>query len=236
MKAQIFKSGKEIKKKPPQVSRIEIIKFFIANLEVELNDISAQLSNLKISKKLQDLITPFFNLANQSLSCYPIASGRVSKKGTQIVINLQKALNIFDHQYSDLKSSDKKIDTLICDLIGAIHWFVTQHDMTIGSVKVHHPLSANPTTEELLEFLIKEKKSLDNEMPARKADFAKRKLYEAEVLKHQKQRDKYPPFKALQRVMEANGYTFAGSTSRYWKRLLENGELFHYLPSKKKRQ
>ena len=159
----IYKSGKQDSIKPKDKSRIYYIAKLLGWLYFDLGDFKVAIEKQHhlspIPNQLQSLITTYCRAILNCADNYPTKSGRVSVAGKDIVKTLSNEFVTFDDAYSNFKTQNKvtkKLHNLICKLNGSVQWFLQQHNMTINSIKISNPLSSNPTTDELNDFLKKE--------------------------------------------------------------------------------
>ena len=118
----------------------------------------------------------------------------------------------FDEAYSvffEKHRVNKGLHQMICELNGSVLWFLQQHDMTINSIRLHNPLSANPTSAEMADFLKKEKEFLKGlhkgkkMLPHRPKDWEIRDIFKSKTESYQKANgvSKFIPHKTFVRML-----------------------------------
>jgi hypothetical protein len=162
--ATVFKNGKLVGPKKRQESRLFFINRLLSCLEFDYREfvdgIEQQHKKSAAPQKLQLLINQYCAAILSCIQGYPVASGRITKKGCSLVKQLKKELDAFDKNYSELLSSRRvpeKKHQLICQLNGSVAWFINQHDMTCSAIKVSTPFPTVLTQAALDEFIKKEK-------------------------------------------------------------------------------
>ena len=165
--ATIFKSGKLVGPKKRLEPRLFFIKRLLSYLDFDYQEfvdgIEQQHEKSAVPKQLQLLLNQYCAAILGCIQGYPLASGRVTKKGRNLVKQLKKELDMFDKGYSKLLSSHrvtKKKDQLICELNGSVAWFINQHDMTCSAIRVSTPFPTVLSKAALDDFIKKEKIAL----------------------------------------------------------------------------
>lgn len=165
--ATVFKNGKLVGPKKRQEPRLFFIKRLLSYLDFDYQEfvdgIEQQHEKSAVSKELQFLLNQYCAAILSCIQGYPVASGRVTKKGCNLVKQLKKELDAFNKGYSKLLSSRrvaKKKDQLICELNGSVAWFINQHDMTCSAIMVSTPFPTVLSKAALDEFIKKEKIAL----------------------------------------------------------------------------
>lgn len=165
--AKVFKSGKLVEPKMRLSPRLVFIRRLLSHLDFDFQEfvdgIEQQHKVSAVPKQLQLLLNHYCAVILSCIRDYPVASGRVTKKGRNLVKQLKEELDTFDKGYSILLSScrvAKKKHQLICELNEGVTWFINQHDMTCDSFRVSTPFPKVLTKEALEDFLKKEKVAL----------------------------------------------------------------------------
>ena len=147
----IYKEGKLCVPKDKIKSRIYYVQAILGWLYFDLSEfkvaIEKQHEISQVPKPIQALVTQYCKQILYFADTYPTKSGKVTKKGKDLAKQLRVDLMSFDAAYSVFLEKNKvsnKLHQTICELNGAVVWFLQQHDMTINSIRLHNPLSANP--------------------------------------------------------------------------------------------
>lgn len=163
----IYKNGELCIPKDKIRSRIYYVKTFLGWLYFDMSEFKAALEKQheisKVPKPIQALVTRYCKQILDFADTYPTKSGKITKKGKDLSKQLRVDLMSFDAAYSVYLEKHKvsaRLHKMISELNGSVLWFLQQHDMTINSIRLHNPLSANPTSTEMADFLKKEKESL----------------------------------------------------------------------------
>jgi hypothetical protein len=163
----VYINGKPAAPKRRQEPRLVLIKRLLCYLRLDLNEfveaIEQEHKKSPVRKKLQPLIDQYCAVILSCIKNYPVASGRATKKGCDLVKQLRKEMMAFDNSYSGLLEKcrvSKAKHQLICELNGGVAWFVKQHDMTYGAIKVSAPFPKVLSKAALDDFLKKEKIAL----------------------------------------------------------------------------
>jgi hypothetical protein len=89
-----------------------------------------------VPAELQTLLTPFCRLIFNFADTYEVLPGRIRKSAVQSVEKLSGDMMRFDKDYSQLRrivQITRPLHIIICDLIGAVDWFVRQHTLLQNS-------------------------------------------------------------------------------------------------------
>lgn len=165
--ATVFINGKLVSPKKRRPPRLFYIKRLLSYLDFDYQEfvdgIERQHEKSAVPKQLQLLLNQYCAAILSCIQGYPLTSGRVTKKGRNLVKQLKKELDTFDKGYSKLLSSrrvTKKKGELICELNGSVAWFINQHDMTCSAIGVSTPFPIALTKAALNDFIKKEKIAL----------------------------------------------------------------------------
>ena len=204
-------------------SRIYFIEGLLGYLYHDLRQFKAaiELEHAKsaVKKPLQLLINKYCQEILKCADDYPTASGRITKKGKGLAQQLRAAMLSFDDSYSQLQKTTKvakKKHKIICELNGSVLWFLKQHDMTVNSIKTNHYLPSNPTTQELIDFIKKEKISLKavgvstKMLPHRPKNWELRRFFKkvTGAFKKKNGQRKFIPYKVFCRALESHNKKF----------------------------
>lgn len=161
--ATVFKSGKLVSPKKRQEPRLVFIRRLLSYLDFDfqefVNGIEQQDKKSPVPDQLRSLLNKYCTAILSCIQGYPTASGRLTKKGCNLVEQLRLEMTAFDKSYSKLLSGcrvTKKKHQLICELNGSVAWFINQHNMTYGAIKVSTPFPKVPTKAALDDFIKKE--------------------------------------------------------------------------------
>jgi hypothetical protein len=163
----IYINGKPAAPKRRHEPRLVFIRRLLSYLDFDyqefIDGIEQQHKKSAVSKQLQLLLNQYCASILSCIKDYPVASGRVTKKGYNLVEQLRLEMTAFDKSYSKLLSScrvTKKKQQLICELNGSVAWFINQHNMTYSAIKVSTPFPTVFTKASLDDFIKKEKIAL----------------------------------------------------------------------------
>lgn len=212
----IYKNGKLCVPKDKTKSRIYYVQAILGWLYFDMSEFKAatekqhEISHVPIP--IQALVTRYCKQILYFADTYPTKSGKITKKGKDLSKQLRADLISFDSAYSDFIEKhgvSKELHQIICGLNGSVLWFLQQHDMIINSIRVHNPLSANPTSAEMADFLKKEKESLKGlqkgkkMLPHRPKDWAIRDIFKASTEPYQNVNgiSKFIPYKTFVRML-----------------------------------
>jgi|AntAceMinimDraft_1070359.scaffolds.fasta_scaffold70699_2 hypothetical protein len=138
---RIHKTGQKTVIKAPTPDSYKLDKFISAllgelymSMATLKHDIEAldQKSTKAVPFALQSLLSPFCRTILDFADSYKVTPGRPRKSATQSVENLDAKLMQFDTAYSELRQVvqiTKVLHLIICDLIGAVAWFVKQYSI-----------------------------------------------------------------------------------------------------------
>ena len=215
-----YKNGQLVSITPKPKTRmyyiVGILGWLYFDVEQFKAGIEAQHDKSKVPKQLQILITKYCRAILHFADNYPTKSGKISIAGKNLAQTLGNELKDFDSSFLVLTSKKKvrkEIKELIHDLNAGVLWFLQQHDMIVNSIKITTPLSSNPTSQELKEFLKKEAillKGLDpikKVLPHRQKNWQLRDFFRSETVAYQKIKGvtRFMPFKKfLQKLDEFN--------------------------------
>jgi hypothetical protein len=165
--ATVFKSGKLVGSKKRHEPRLVFIRRLLSYLDFDFQEfvdgIEQQDKKSPVPDQLQSLLNQYCTAILSCIQGYPTASGKVTKKGCNLVEHLRLEMTAFDKSYSKLLSScrvTRKKHQLICELNGSVAWFINQHNMTYGAIKVSTPFPTVLTKASLDDFIKKEKIAL----------------------------------------------------------------------------
>ena len=212
----IYKNGKLCVPKDKTKSRIYYVQAILGWLYFDMSEFKAAIEKQheisQVPKPIQALVTKYCKQILYFADTYPTKSGKITKKGKDLSKQLRVDLMSFDAAYSvsfEKHRVDKRLHQMICELNGSVLWFLQQHDMTINSIRVHNPLSANPTSAEMADFLKKEKESLKGlhkgkkVLPHRPKDWEIRDIFKSRTELYQKANgvSKFIPHKTFVRML-----------------------------------
>ena len=138
---RIHKTGQKTVVKAPKRDSYNLSKFISAllgelymSMATLKHDIEAldQKSTRAFPLALQGLLSPFCRTILDFADSYKVTQGRPRRSATQSVENLNAKLMQFDTAYSELRKVvqiTKALHLIICDLIGAVAWFIKQYSM-----------------------------------------------------------------------------------------------------------
>jgi hypothetical protein len=159
----VYVNGKPAAPKRRHEPRLVFIKRLLSYLDFDYQEfvdgIEQQDRKSPVPDQLRLLLNQYCTAILSCIQGYPTASGRVTKKGCNLVEQLRLEMMAFDESYSKLLSScrvTKKKHQLICELNGSVAWFINQHNMTYGAIKVSTPFPTVLTKASLDDFLKKE--------------------------------------------------------------------------------
>ena len=212
----IYKNGKLCVPKDKTKSRIYYVQAILGWLYFDMSEFKAAIEKQheisQVPKPIQVLVTRYCKQILYFADTYPTKSGKITKKGKDLSKQLRADLMSFDAAYSvffEKHRVNKRLHQMICELNGSVLWFLQQHDMTINSIRLHNPLSANPTSAEMADFLKKEKESLKGlqkgkkMLPHRPKDWEIRDIFKSRTEPYQKANgvSKFIPYKTFVRML-----------------------------------
>ena len=159
----------------------------------------------------QNLITPYCKLILEFLETYKVKPGRIVKSAELSVEKLRQNLMQFDGEYTKLKQHVQiapRLHALICELNGAVLWFVKQYVMVINSYPVTTPVPINGTQQEWDDFIKAETIALRGLgvykiMHHRPKNWAVRDIFRTLTIQYQQTHglNKFMPFKSFCRAL-----------------------------------
>jgi hypothetical protein len=244
--AGVYIGGKKIVPAQEKFSRIYFIEGLLGYLFYDLREfkvaIEAEDAKKPVQMQLRKLVLDYCWEILVCLDGYPTSSGRVTKRGRELVKKLRSDMLQFDADYSALHSKTRipqKIHTIICELNWAVLWFIREHDMTIAAIKVTNPVPDKLSGADLLDFMKKEKialkatKSSAKVLPHRPRDWEMRRYFKrvTSVFKKKNGVSKFIPYASFCRLLVAHnkksGAKLRISVRGYYnlKQAWENGSL-----------
>jgi hypothetical protein len=204
------KNGRKVIPKLKTDSIMHFVKQYLTLLSGDYNKFVFQIEQSLCPKELQAPLSSYCAQIIYFLKNYPIRkNGKVSKEAKIFVENLQSDFVHFDKHYTNIQEDIKhkygqeicpEVHRIICDLNGAIYWFLTQYKMVITSLPVNTWISENPSRQEVEDFKKRElpliRKHINNkprDMNARNFFLAENNSYQ---ITHKTQR--IIPFKVLE--------------------------------------
>jgi hypothetical protein len=182
----------------------------------------------------QNLITPYCKLILEFLKTYKVKPGRIVKSAELSVEKLRQNLMQFDGEYTKLKQHVQiapRLHALICELNGAVLWFVKQYVMVINSYPVTTPVPINGTQQDWADFIKAETIALrglgpNKIMRNRPKNWAVRDAFRTLTLKHQQVHglNKFMPFKSFSRAL----VSINKQQGNHQNKLLEFSEKSYY--------
>jgi len=217
--AGVYVGGKKVVPIQGKFSRIYFIEGLLGYLFCDLREfkaaIEAEDAKKPVHKQLRKLILDYCWAILVCLDGYPTSSGRVTKRGKDLVKKLRVDMMQFDADYSTLYSKahiPRRIHTIICELNWAVLWFIREHDMTIAAIKVTNPVPDKFSGADLLDFIKKEKialratKSSAKVLPYRPRDWEMRRYFKRFTGAYKKKNgaNKFIPYERFCRILVAH--------------------------------
>ncbi len=163
----VYVNGKQAAPKRRREPRMVLIKRLLCYLRLDLYEfvegIEQEHKKSAVRKQLQPPINQYCAAILSCINNYPVASERTTKKGCDLVKQLRDEMMAFDNSYSELlekRHVSKAKHQLICELNGGVAWFVKEHDMTYGAIRVSTPFPKVFSKAALDDFIKKEKIAL----------------------------------------------------------------------------
>ena len=160
---------------------------------------------------VQNIIIPYCESILHFADNYKLGRGRVTRSAKATVERLHKDLMQFDSQYSKLQQQVQiapRLQAIICELNGAVLWFVKQYAMVINSYPVTTPVPINGTQQEWDDFIKAETIALRGLgvykiMHHRPKNWAVRDIFRTLTIQYQQTHglNKFMPFKSFCRAL-----------------------------------
>lgn len=214
--AGVYISGKKVVPAQEKFSRIYFIEGLLGYLFCDLEQFKAAIESedakRPVHKQLQKLILDYCWTILLCLDGYPTSSGRVTKRGKDLVKKLRSDMIQFDTDYSTFRSKvciPQRIHNIICELNWAVLWFIREHDLTITAIKVTSPVPDKFSGADLLDFIKKEKialkgiKSGTKILPYRPRDWEMRRFFKkvTSIYKKKNGASRFIPYERFCRLL-----------------------------------
>ena len=214
---RVHRMGKETAPKQlPSPTKAQYAKYFGWQLYEALQARATELRQLDrqelVDQKLTEPIQHFWNDVLTVCQVTKKIRGSIPKSLIEEIRKLHKTLKVFDAYIDEnlqyQSAQDLLLGLSLADLVEDVHHFIRQMEITYTSIAADKP---------------------DKKLPNRPTDWAKKKIFNQEVLAHQKIHGKYPPYKILEKAMSRAGFELKERTYGDWRAQHRKGELFQFV-------